>query len=63
MPKVPIFCRIVFNGKASFPKGKPDEVLVLASINDDIEPVLSAPAMNPALRESWDKCKRIARSQ
>jgi hypothetical protein len=63
MPRVPIFCRIVFNGKASFPKGKPNEVLVLPSINDDIEPVLSAPKINPALKESWDKCLRIARTQ
>jgi hypothetical protein len=53
----------VFNGKASFPKGKPNEVLVLPSINDDIEPVLSAPKINPALKESWDKCLRIARTQ
>lgn len=63
MPKVPIFCRIVFNGKASFPKGKPDEVLVLSTINDDIEPVFAEPAMNPALKEAWEKGKRIARSQ
>jgi hypothetical protein len=63
MPKVPIFCRIVFNGKASFPKGKPQEVLVLSSINDDIEPVLSAPVINPVLKASWEKCMRIARTQ
>lgn len=62
MPKVPIFCRIVFNGKASFPKGKPDEVLVFSSVSDDIAPILAEPAMNPARKAAWESCKRIART-
>ncbi len=63
MPKVPIFTRIVFNGDASFPKGKPDEVLVLDDMEKDMQPVLNAPRMSSQMKTSWERCLRIARTK
>ena len=63
MPKVPIFTRIVFNGDANFPKGKPDEVLVLNDMEKDMQPILTAPPMPAQLKASWERCLRIARTK
>lgn len=63
MPKVPIFCRIVFNGSASFPKGKPQEVVILESIEDDIKAVLSQPALSVSPKVAWKRFLSLVHQQ
>jgi len=63
MPKVPIFCRIVFNGSASFPKGKPEEVVIMDSIEDDINAVLSQPALAVSPKAAWKRFLSVVHQQ
>lgn len=60
-PKVPVFCRIIFNANSVFPKGKPDDVSVLTSLSDDMNAMKSEPALAVESKQAWDKIMRIAR--
>ncbi len=60
-PKVPIFCRVVFTGEGDFPKGKPAEVSVIATLEHDLQAVIDAPKMATASNKAWQSILRIAR--
>lgn len=60
-PTVPIFCRAVFTANSVFPKGKPDEVSVLTSLDDDLEIIASSPAITEKAQQCWERILRIAR--
>ncbi len=60
-PKVPIFCRIVFTDDSDFPKGKPDEVSTLKTLQQDLQPILDAPKMSAVSVKAWERILRIAR--
>lgn len=60
-PKVPIFCRVVFTADSDFPKGKPDEVSVLKTFEQDLQPIVAAPLMADKSRQAWNRILRIAR--
>lgn len=60
-PKIPVFCRIIFNANSVFPKGKPDEVSVLNSLADDMAFIKNEPAVTIASQQAWDKIMRMAR--
>lgn len=60
-PKVPIFCRVVFTGEGDFPKGKPDEVSVLATLEQDLQAIKQAPRMSELNQKAWYRILRIAR--
>jgi hypothetical protein len=61
MPNVPIFCRVLFTADTHFPKGKPDEVSVVETLDKDLEKILSAADLKQGHQKHWEKCMRIAR--
>ena len=60
-PSIPIFCRVVFTANSVFPKGKPDDVSVLGSLNDDLQAVTNSPVITEQAQHSWERILRIAR--
>jgi len=60
-PKVPIFCRVVFTGEGDFPKGKPAEVSVIATLESDLQAIIDAPKMSELSQKAWQRILRIAR--
>ena len=60
-PAVPIFCRVVFTANSVFPKGKPDDVSVLSSLDDDLKAINNSPAIFEKVQHDWDRVLRIAR--
>lgn len=60
-PKVPIFCRVVFTGEGDFPKGKPAEVSVIDTLEQDLQAIIYAPKMSELSQKAWQRILRIAR--
>lgn len=60
-PNVPIFCKVVFNADSHFPKGKPEEVSILATMADDMKIVLDSPVIKAKVEQDWLRCLQIAR--
>jgi len=61
-PNIPIFCRIIFTAKdSSFPKGKPNDVSTLITLENDLEILKQSPDMADKQRANWDRILRIAR--
>ena len=60
-PKVPIFCRVVFTEESDFPKGKPDEVSTIKTLQQDLQPIKDAPKMSAMSVKAWERILRIAR--
>ena len=60
-PGIPIFCRIIFNADSVFPKGKPEEVSVLKSLENDMLTVRSSAIILDKSRQAWNQIMRIAR--
>lgn len=60
-PNVPIFCKVVFNADSHFPKGKPEEVSILATMADDMKIVLDSPVIKAKAEQDWLRCLQIAR--
>lgn len=61
-PNTPIFYRVIFTANDSFfPKGKPDAVSTLLTLESDLEMLKQAPMMTEKQRLNWDRILRIAR--
>jgi len=61
-PNTPIFYRVIFTASdSSFPKGKPDSVSTLLTLEQDLKILNQAPVMTEKQRSSWDRILRIAR--
>ncbi len=60
-PKVPIFCRVVFTAASDFPKGRPDDVSTLLSLEQDLQALREAPKMSATSELAWRRILRIAR--
>ena len=61
-PNTPIFYRVIFTANdSSFPKGKPDDVSTLLTLENDLENLEQAPMMTEKQRSNWDRILRIAR--
>ncbi|MDX1572662.1 MAG: nuclease-related domain-containing protein [Methylophaga sp.] len=61
-PKVPIYTHVVFSGHCNFPKGKPDKVSLLSTLENDLEYIFKqAPLPEPALQNIWHSILKIAR--
>jgi hypothetical protein len=61
VPKVPIYSRVVFTGDGDFPKGKPEDVSVVATLEQDLESIKSAPKLPAVIEIAWQRVLRIAR--
>ena len=61
-PKVPIFCRVVFTADSDFPKGRPDDVSTLQSLELDFQAMQEAPKMTASSKLAWERILRIART-
>lgn len=61
VPNIPIFCRIVFTSDSVFPKGMPDEVSILKTLEQDLHPILKEPLAVTRAQAAWDRLLRIAR--
>lgn len=61
-PKVPVFTHVVFSGQCNFPKGKPDNVSLLSTLENDLDRVFKqAPLSESALQRVWQSVLNIAR--
>ena len=60
-PKVPVDSRVVFTADSRFPKGKPDEVSVTATLEHDLHRISDAPKMAEMSQKAWQRILRIAR--
>ncbi len=61
-PSTPIFYRVIFTAHDSFfPKGKPNDVSTLLTLEDDLEAFKQAPVMTEKQRLNWERILRIAR--
>ena len=62
IPGVPIYCRIVFGSGSAFPKGKPDEVILLNSLSDNLSDTKTqTERQRENTQKAWDRINRIAR--
>ena len=62
IPTIPIYCRIVFGQSSVFPKGKPDEVLLINNLYGELaELKIQTESQINKNRQAWDRISRIAR--
>jgi hypothetical protein len=60
LPNIPIFCRVIFTADSIFPKGKPEEVSIVESLDEDLQFLRESPnVINIA--SQWERLTRIAR--
>lgn len=61
IPKMPVFCHVVFTADSNFPKGKPAAVSVLPSFEQDMQRLFNSPKFPFEAREKmWDIIKQNA---
>ena len=61
-PNTPLFYRVIFTATdASFPKGKPEHVSTLLTLEQDLKILKQAVTMTDKQHASWDRVLRIAR--
>jgi hypothetical protein len=62
IPKMPVFCHVVFTADSNFPKGKPAAVSVLPSFEQDMQRLFNSPKLPAEVREKmWDVIKQNVR--
>ncbi|THF72392.1 MAG: NERD domain-containing protein [Methylophaga nitratireducenticrescens] len=62
IPKMPVFCHVVFTADSNFPKGKPASVSVLHSFEQDMQRLFNSPKLPSESREKmWDVIKQNVR--
>ncbi|MDO8826568.1 nuclease-related domain-containing protein [Methylophaga sp.] len=62
IPKMPVFCHVVFTADSNFPKGKPASVSVLNSFEQDMQRLFNSPKLPSESREKmWNVIKQNAR--
>lgn len=63
IPKMPVFCHVVFTADSNFPKGKPASVSVLPSFEQDMQRLFNSPKLPAEIREKmWSVIKQNARA-
>lgn len=62
VPKIPVFCRVVFTADSNFPKGKPAEASVLATLADDLAAAFEHAKAPQRLDDAWQRITRIGRT-
>jgi hypothetical protein len=60
-PKVPIHIRIIFTEESNFPKGKPDSVSTLNTLEQDLLGLTSSPKKPELTQKAWERVLRIGR--
>ncbi|AFI84846.1 nuclease-like protein [Methylophaga nitratireducenticrescens] len=59
IPKMPVFCHVVFTAESNFPKGKPASVSVLTSFEQDMQRLFNSPKLPAESREKmWNVIKQ-----
>ncbi len=61
VPGVPIFYHLVFSDETVFPRGKPNSVSVLHSLQSDLAYLQNEPVMMKKSKQAWERILRIAR--
>ena len=63
IPKMPVFCHVVFTADSNFPKGKPASVSVLTSFEQDMQRLFNSPKLPAESREKmWNVIKQNIRN-
>lgn len=63
IPKMPVFCHVVFTAESNFPKGKPASVSVISSFEQDMQRLFNSPKLPAEMRDKmWEHVKQKARS-
>lgn len=60
-PKTPIYSRVVFTAEGDFPKGIPDGVSLLSTLEQDLQNMLKSPMIQQHAEQMWNRILRIAR--
>ncbi len=60
LPNTPIFCRVIFTADSVFPKGKPEEVSIVETLETDLHFLRDCPNVTK-LDVQWQRLTRIAR--
>jgi hypothetical protein len=60
-PKVPIHIRVIFTEDSNFPKGKPDSVSTLNTLEQDLLGLTSSPKKPDLAGKAWERVLRIGR--
>ena len=62
IPKMPVFCHVVFTAEGNFPKGKPAAVSVIETFEQDLQRLFNGPKLPESFRQQmWDSLKQNAR--
>lgn len=61
VPNIPVFYSVIFSADASFPKGKPEGMSIVASLTEDLKPILLHPKQIEKTQQAWNKLLRAAR--
>lgn len=59
---VPIQGRVVFTDRAQFPEGMPEGVSTIATLRDDLKPLVSGPPASAACQRAWTRIATAART-
>lgn len=60
-PKLPVHCRVVFTADSDFPKGRPEDVSTLATLEQDLQPIQKTQKIPDSSKLGWQRVLRIAR--
>lgn len=61
-PKIPIYTHVVFTGQSDFPKGKPDNVSLLNTLEQDLDGIFKLAALpEPPLQKAWQTVLNVGR--
>lgn len=61
VPKMPIYSRIVFTADGDFPKGIPEGVSLLKTLEADLDTMISSVPIPELSQKAWERVLRIAR--
>lgn len=59
-PKTPVYSRVIFTDNSNFPKGKPEDVSLLSSLEQDLMPLKEAAIVIEKANIAWDRIVRVA---
>jgi hypothetical protein len=60
-PKVPVFVRVIFTEDSNFPKGKPEVVSTLNTLEQDLLALTTKPNRAEQANQAWERILRIGR--
>jgi hypothetical protein len=60
-PKLPVFTKVIFTAEGEFPKGMPDGISLITTLEQDLQDIVKSPKIAEQAQVAWDRILRIAR--